>query len=63
MTEDDRTWNTRLTKTARKTKEQKKNPYSGLWGSILSWYAPIRCKSLGGSTLARNCFSLGASVG
>ena len=24
MTEDDRTWNTRLTKTARKTKEQKK---------------------------------------
>ena len=61
MTEYDRTWDTRLTKTARKTNSPQ-IPLIWLAGVKLKWVLSHKL-SLGGITLARSCFSLVASVG
>ena len=68
MTNGDRTWDTRLTKRLRRQtkaiKPNKKNPINPLtpaYGGHLEWVLSLTV-GLGGISLARGCFSFGASV-
>ena len=69
MTNGDRTWDTRLTKRRRRQdkainpNKQKKpiNPLTEAYGGHLEWVLSLTV-GLGGISLARGCFSFGASV-